>query len=329
MGQRYYLDKKDFSYNPIKGINITLKEVLTPQEEKELIEIQNCISLEITEPINIFKEHSLTQKNPMRENGLIFCLAHESSKCIGYGYGYIEDSHPKTFYLNTIGVSKNHRDKKIGRAIKVELINYAFNELKLERIKAITQLDNEKTIHINKKLGFKIDFNYERKWKKIDNNIIIAAQHEAGHALMAYIVGWTINSIELHIQSNKLISAITKYNFGVDLNNNNNSNLSRRLLCLMGGPISQALFLQNTQIDIDTMGQDGITIDNMLTHLDLSTKNQVIQDAINTTAHFLSYHNNIKARQQISKILIKRYSLTQNEFHQVINSNNVLQMDLN
>lgn len=61
MGQRYFLNKKDFSYNQIEGI-----------------------------------------------------------------------------YLDTIGVSKNNRGKKIGTVIKVELINYAFNELKLERIKAIT-----------------------------------------------------------------------------------------------------------------------------------------------------------------------------------------------
>lgn len=157
MGQRYFLHKKDFRYDPINGIKIVLKEVLTPEEEKDLIEIQKIISSEITEPISILKEESLTKKNPLRAKGLIFCLALEDLKCIGYGYGYINNDDRKTFYLDTIGVSPAHRCKKIGTAIKIELIKHAFNELKLERVKAITQADNEKTIHINEKLGFKID----------------------------------------------------------------------------------------------------------------------------------------------------------------------------
>lgn len=154
---KYILQKKDFNYNQIEGIDIVLKEVLTSEEAKDVIEIQKCISMEIKEPINMLLEKSLTEKNPKRAKGLIFCLALEKSKCVGYGYGNVDYLVPKTFYLNTIGVSQNHRGKKIGTAIKIELINYAFNQLKLERIKAITQLDNDKTKHINKKLGFKID----------------------------------------------------------------------------------------------------------------------------------------------------------------------------
>ena len=76
------------------------------------------------------------------------------NKCIGYGYGYIDDD-KKTFYIDTIGVDSEHRGKKIGTEIKVKLIQHAFENPKIEYVKAITQDDNEKTIHINTKLGFK------------------------------------------------------------------------------------------------------------------------------------------------------------------------------
>ena len=161
----------------------------------------------------------------------------------------------------------------------------------------------------------------------MDENIIIAAHHEAGHALMAYIVGWTINSIELNIQNEQLNSAVTNYNFGEDLNNN--VNLNRRLLCLMGGPISQLVFQGNNQIDINTLGEDGATIDNLLAHLNQRTKEQTIQDSIDTTANFLNFKDNIKARLQIIEILIERHTITPDEFHQIMTLNNVRRMNFN
>ena len=39
----------------------------------------------------------------------------------------------------------------------MKLINHAFEKTNIIRIKAITQADNKKTIHINMKLGFKRD----------------------------------------------------------------------------------------------------------------------------------------------------------------------------
>lgn len=163
---------------------------------------------------------------------------------------------------------------------------------------------------------------------KMDENIIIASYHEAGHALMAYIVGWSINSIELYIQNNRLTSAITNYDFGLDLINDS-TNLNRRLLCLMGGPISQALFQGINQIDIDILGQDGVTIDNLLAHLNRQAKENIIQTSMNTTATFMSFNDNIIARQQIAEILIERHNIYTDEFHQIMSLNNVRQMNFN
>lgn len=145
---------------------------------------------------------------------------------------------------------------------------------------------------------------------------------------MAYIVGWSINSIELYIQNNILTFAITNYDFGLDLINDS-TNLNRRLLCLMGGPISQALFQGINQIDIDILGKDGVTIDNFLAHLNRQDKENIIQTSMNTTATFMSFNDNIIARQQIAEILIERHNIYTDDFHQIMSLNNVRRMNFN
>ena len=157
---------------------------------------------------------------------------------------------------------------------------------------------------------------------------MIAAYHEAGHAIMAYIVGWTISSIEMDIHNNELNYARTTYDFNIDLIDNE-INLQRRLLCLIGGPVSQALFQNTNQIDIDTLGNDGIMIDNLLTHLSQETKEDIIQCAINDTATILSLNDSLNAVQQIVEILINAHNITSDEFHQIMILNNVTRMDFN
>jgi len=154
MGKTYLLKKEDFNYDEELKNEFILKETLTNDEAKGLIELQTKVSSEISEEITILTESALTTKSPYSFPGLIYCLVKFENKCIGYGYGYIDDD-KKTFYIDTIGVDSEHRGKKIGTEIKVKLIQHAFENPKIEYVKAITQDDNEKTIHINTKLGFK------------------------------------------------------------------------------------------------------------------------------------------------------------------------------
>jgi predicted LPLAT superfamily acyltransferase len=97
----------------------------------------------------------------------------------------------------------------------------------------------------------------------------------------------------------------------------------------MGGPISQALFQGINQIDIDILGQDGVTIDNLLAHLNRQAKENIIQTSMNTTATFMSFNDNIIARQQIAEILIERHNIYTDEFHQIMSLYNVRQMNFN
>ena len=162
----------------------------------------------------------------------------------------------------------------------------------------------------------------------MDENIIITAHHEAGHALMAHIAGWTINSIVLNVQNGILLCGVTNYNFGGE-EMNNRTNLSRRILCLMGGPIAQAIHQNNNRIDIDTLGQDGISIDTFLSNLDSQTKANSIQESINSTAIFLQITANKNARQLIADRLINNLTISQLEFVEIVNGCNVSRMDFN
>jgi len=154
MGKTYILKREDFIYEDELKNQIIIKEILTNEEAEDFIRLQTLASSEISEEVSVLTKTALTTKSPYSFEGLIFCIAKSEEKCIGYGYGYIDDNR-STFYIDTIGVDSEYRGKKIGTEIKVKLIINAFENPKIEYIKAITQDDNAKTIHINTKLGFK------------------------------------------------------------------------------------------------------------------------------------------------------------------------------
>lgn len=155
MGKIYILKKSDFNYDEELKNKIIIKETLTDDEADDFIRLQTLASSEISEEVSALTKTALTTKNPKSNEGLIFCVAKYDDKCIGYGYGYIDFDNRNVFYLDTIGVDSQHRNKKIGTEIKVQLIKHAFENPRIDYIKAITQDDNQKTIHINTKLGFK------------------------------------------------------------------------------------------------------------------------------------------------------------------------------
>lgn len=155
MGKIYMLEKSDFNYNEELKNQIIIKETLTDDEADDFIRLQDLATSEISEEVSTLSKTALTTKNPLSYKGLIFCIAKDEDKCIGYGYGYIDFKDRDIFYLDTIVVDSQYRNKKIGTEIKVKLIQHAFENPKIEYIKAITQDDNQNTIHINTKLGFK------------------------------------------------------------------------------------------------------------------------------------------------------------------------------
>lgn len=158
------------------------------------------------------------------------------------------------------------------------------------------------------------------------NNIITTAYHEAGHALMAYITGWSIKSIILNIEKKKLIYGLTTYNFNDD-QINSQTNLNRRILCLMGGPIAQAIYENNLMLNIDILGKDGETIDDLLSHLNIIDKQNFIQDSINITATILQINTNKNALKRIAEKLINDHQLFESDFIQLLNEFKITKMN--
>jgi len=162
----------------------------------------------------------------------------------------------------------------------------------------------------------------------MDENIKIASFHEAGHGIMSYIVGWTISTIELQVENNILVNAVTNYDFGNNFENSH-INLNRRVFCLVGGPISEAFYRGEKYINLDILGQDGITIDNLLNGLSPQEKESKIQEALNTTATLLNIENSKTASQEISEILIENRILSADEFHIIMERNKITRMNFN
>jgi len=162
----------------------------------------------------------------------------------------------------------------------------------------------------------------------MDENIIITSHHESGHALMAYIVGWSIDSIILKIENEKLLYGVTNYDFCGETTDDW-TNLNRRVHCLVGGPISQAFYENNNRIDLDMLGQDGITIDYLLSSFDSRTKEDTIQNAITTTATLLQISENRKAKIMITEFLMQNHKISQTEFIEIVKSCNVVRIKFN
>ncbi len=159
----------------------------------------------------------------------------------------------------------------------------------------------------------------------MDKNIEIAANHEAGHAIMAYIVGWNIESIKLTIENGTLISGKTTYDFCDDIAENP-TNLHRRILCLMGGPIAEILFRKENSIDLDKLGQDGELIDDLL--MNVLDKDIIIEDQITLTVSLLNIPNTRLATEEIVNNLIATNNLTQEDFIEIASKHEIRQMEI-
>ncbi|MDN3692439.1 GNAT family N-acetyltransferase [Chryseobacterium tructae] len=155
MGEVYLLHRENFNNHAQLNNNIVIREVLSKTEAEDLLEIQEIINNEISEEINLLSEKSLLELNSFRSEDLFFCLALEGERCVGYGYGNTDFEHKNMFYIDTVGVHPQYRNRKIGTEIKIRIIQKAFEKEQIKIVKAITQQNNFTTIDINNKLGFK------------------------------------------------------------------------------------------------------------------------------------------------------------------------------
>lgn len=157
----------------------------------------------------------------------------------------------------------------------------------------------------------------------MDENINIASYHEAGHAIMAYIVGWNIKSIDLQVENGILQMGVTNYEFTED-NQEPHVNMNRRILALMGGAIAELFYRGENQIDLDLLGIDGVNVYKLLNN-DINKEN-TIQTAINETATFLNLHMCKAAIKEIATLLVETHNLSKELFNEIMIKHKVPQM---
>jgi len=160
----------------------------------------------------------------------------------------------------------------------------------------------------------------------MDPEIIKGAYHEAGHVLMAYYVSLPIESIRLLIENNLLTRGVTKYDFS-NIDQHDPSNRFRRIVCLLGGPLSQNIYEGVQIIDLDKLGEDGISIDSILNTMPPSDRSSFeLQGLIGSISNKLISSNYTRARQAISSKLISDHYIGQPDLNNLFDSFNLEQL---
>lgn len=145
----------------------------------------------------------------------------------------------------------------------------------------------------------------------------ICSYHEAGHALMSYIVGWNIHSISIIRENEMIIGGTTKYDFGVN-ESHDFIFLQKRIHCLLGGPVSQAIYEGKAIINFDELGSDGKLIYRLLANLSSVERDRIIQDGINQTYKFLNFTKCKLAIEEIAKVVFTDLILSKETFNEIV-----------
>lgn len=160
----------------------------------------------------------------------------------------------------------------------------------------------------------------------MDPEIIKGAYHEAGHALMAYYVRLPVESVKLLIENNLLIRGITKYDFA-NIDQDDPSNGFRRIVTLLGGPLSQNIYEGIQFIDLDRLGEDGISIDSILSTMHPSDRSSLeLPRLIGSISNKLISGNYARARQAIGSKLIGDHYIDQPDLNNLFDSFNLEQL---
>jgi hypothetical protein len=163
----------------------------------------------------------------------------------------------------------------------------------------------------------------------MDQEIPKSAYHEAGHAVSAYIVGWSINSIKLEVEKDVLLKGVTSYDYGKDIFDSY-ENVNRRAICLLGGPIAQKLYEKDLKIDIDLLGPDGMVLREIQKFFLVNYgENFDIQEMIGITSNLLQINQNWQAVNAIVSELMKSktYSIDKITFEEITKSYKISRMN--
>lgn len=148
----------------------------------------------------------------------------------------------------------------------------------------------------------------------MNNFLLKAANHEAGHALMAYIVGFSIDSITLWYEGVE-VAGITKYDFN-GLQKVTQANQLRRLYCVLGGPAGEALLTGTTRLNLN--GPDFETVNGLLLGMNVGEREILLSNSGRSVLGLLSLPGAASARALIVKELTSRLYLSHDMFEEIV-----------
>lgn len=192
--------------------------------------------------------------------------------------------------------------------------------------------------------GLKALSNVTPKDERIIN---ITAYHEAGHTLMAYFVGWSVNNIEIVFNGSIVDHGVTRYSHGTDTryvsliaekqNDFNTLTIEEKIECaqagqkrifsIMGGPIAEKIFINggvnkgfyidfsdNTVPDSRIINQ----FDYFLRACDNQHDHDFVTKGLNQVATLFSQSVFWNPIERIAKVLSKTHYIDGNRIEEIL-----------
>jgi|GEM_PF-4340870 hypothetical protein len=162
----------------------------------------------------------------------------------------------------------------------------------------------------------------------IDKKIISTAFHEAGHAITAHIVGWSINFIHIETKNSKLLKGVTNYDFiGQDNGFIEEFGCHRRIYCLIGGPVAHAIHDQRSEITDEYLSADGKAVDQINKTLSQNGIEPIsIHETINDLAPLYRTVKYWNAITEVAESILNNDNLyiEKSEFEAIVNKHNLI-----
>jgi len=83
-------------------------------------------------------------------------IAEDEGELVGFLLGFVAPTHPACGYVHLVGIEPDHRRLGVGKALYEHFIGRC-RAVGAERIKAITNVGNEGSIHFHQALGFHVE----------------------------------------------------------------------------------------------------------------------------------------------------------------------------
>ena len=136
------------------GLTMEVHSILNEEKANAFIELQNLSAEEITQEINLLSKGGLINDSPLRAKYFQIVLIYDNEKLVGYGYSYKEEE-KETIYIDTIYVIQDYRKLRLSYLIIEILIEKSIEVFSsVQKIKAVTQPENNVAICLLKNLGF-------------------------------------------------------------------------------------------------------------------------------------------------------------------------------